>query len=75
LQRLLEGKEKKSMLLRRRMLRTPWTDRSTNASIIDEVKPKRSLEATQKLGYFRHVMRTNRTLEQDIMIGHNDRTG
>jgi hypothetical protein len=30
----------------RRMLRTPWTDRRTNASIIDEVKPKRSLEAT-----------------------------
>jgi hypothetical protein len=24
----------------RRMLRTPWTDRRTNASIIDEVKPK-----------------------------------
>ena len=30
----------------RRMLRTPWTDRKTNASIIDEVKPKISLEAT-----------------------------
>ena len=48
----------------RRMLRTPWTDRRTNASIIDEVKPKRSLEATitqLKLRYFGHVMRTNGT--------------
>jgi hypothetical protein len=36
------------------------------------VKPKRSLEAkiTQlKLWYFGHVMRTNETLEWDIMIG------
>jgi hypothetical protein len=24
----------------RKMLRTPWTDRRTNASIIDEMKPK-----------------------------------
>jgi hypothetical protein len=56
----------------RRMLRTPWTDRRTNASIIEEVKPKRSLEAavTQlKLWYYGHVMRTNGTLERDIMIG------
>jgi len=59
----------------RRMLRTPWTDRRTNASIIDEVKPKSSLEATitqLKLRYFGHVMRTNGTLERDIMIGQVD---
>ena len=59
----------------RRMLRTPWTDRRMNASIIDEVKPKRSLEATitqLKLRYFGHVMRTNGTLERDIMIGQVD---
>jgi len=59
----------------RRMLRTPWTDRRTNASVIDEVKPKRSLEATitqLKLRYFGHVMRTNGTLEWDIMIGQVD---
>jgi hypothetical protein len=56
----------------RRMLRTPWTDRRMNASIIDEVKPKKSLEATitqLKLRYFGHVMKTNGTLERDIMIG------
>jgi hypothetical protein len=59
---------------RRRMLRTPWTDRRMNASIIDEVNPKRSLEATitqLKLRYFGHVMRTNGTLERDIMIGQH----
>jgi len=57
------------------MLRTPWTDRRTNTSIIDEVKPKRSLEATitqLKLRYFGHVMRTNGKLERDIMIGQID---
>jgi hypothetical protein len=57
------------------MLRTPWADRRTNASIIDEVKPKGSLEATitqLKLWYFGHVMRTNGTLEWDIMIGQVD---
>jgi len=57
------------------MLRTPWTDRRMNTSIIDEVKRKRSLEATVtqlKLRYFGHVMRTNGTLEWDIMIGEVD---
>ena len=40
-----------------------------------EMKPKRSLEATitqLKLRYFGHVMRTNGTLERDIMIGQVD---
>jgi len=57
------------------MLRTPWTDRRTNASITDEVKHKRSLEATitqLKLWYCGHVMRTNGTLERDIVIRQVD---
>jgi hypothetical protein len=39
---------------------------------LEEVKPKRSLEAKicqLKLRYFGHVMRTEGTLEQDIMLG------
>jgi hypothetical protein len=59
------------------MLRTTWTDRRTNASIIDEVKLKRSLEATitrLKLRYSGHVMRTNGTLGRDIMIGQAERS-
>ena len=43
----------------RRILRVPWTDRRTNVSVLEEVQPKRSLEATilpLKLSYFGHVM-------------------
>ena len=59
----------------RRILRTPWTDRRTNLPILEEVKPKRSLEATimrLKLCYFGHVMRTKGSLERDIMLGQVD---
>jgi hypothetical protein len=55
----------------RRILRTPWTER-TNLSILEEVKLKRPLDATicqLKLRYFGHVMRTEGTLERDIMLG------
>jgi len=48
-----------------------------NLSVLEDVKPKRSLEATNlqlKLRYFGHVMRTKRreklSLERDIMLGH-----
>jgi hypothetical protein len=43
-----------------------------NFSILEEVKPKRSLEATilwLKLRYSGHVMRAKGSLEQDIMLG------
>jgi hypothetical protein len=56
----------------RRILRVPWTDRRTNFSILEEVKPKRSLKATilrLKLRYFGHVMRAKGSLERDIMLG------
>jgi len=56
----------------RSILRTPWTDGRTNLSILEEVKPKRSLEATilqLKLCYFSRVMRTKESLERDIMLG------
>jgi len=29
----------------RKILRVPWTDKRTNFSVLEEVKPKRSLEA------------------------------
>jgi len=56
----------------RRILRVPWTEKRTNLSVLEEVKPKRSLEATilrLKLHYFGHVMRAKWSLEQDIMLG------
>src|SRR5437868_14204951 len=40
--------------------------------LLDELKPNKSLEAMvvkQKLTYFGHVMRTEKSLEKSIMIG------
>jgi len=45
---------------------------SLNLSVLDEVKPKRSLEATilcYGLRYVGHVMRAKGSLEQVIMLG------
>jgi len=56
----------------RRILRVPWTEKRRNFSVLKDVKPKRSLEATilrLKLRYFGHVMRAKRSLERDIMLG------
>jgi hypothetical protein len=56
----------------RRILRVKWTERRTNFSVLEEVKPKRSLEATilrLKLHYFGHVMRAKGSLKRDIMLG------
>jgi len=30
----------------RRIVRVPWTERKTNVSVLEEVQPKRPLEAT-----------------------------
>jgi hypothetical protein len=43
-----------------------------NLSVLEHMKPKRSLEATilqLKLCYFGHVMRAKRSLERDITLG------
>jgi hypothetical protein len=56
----------------RRILRVPYTEKRTNLSVLEDVKPRRSLEATilrLKLRYFGHVMRAKRSLERDIMLG------
>jgi len=50
----------------------PWTEKRTNFSVLEDVKPNRSLEATilrLKLRYVGHVMRTKTSLERDIMLG------
>ena len=55
----------------RRMLRVPWTTRTTNKAILERVKPKISLEGKitkQRLSYFGHVMRAQ-SLETAIMLG------
>jgi hypothetical protein len=56
----------------KRILQVPWTEKRTNFSVLEEVKPKRSLDATilrLKLRYFGHVMRAEGSLERDIMLG------
>jgi hypothetical protein len=53
-------------------IRVPWTEKRTNFSVLEDVKPKRSLEVTilpLKLRYFGHVMTAKRSLERDIMLG------
>jgi hypothetical protein len=55
-----------------RILQVPWTVKRTNLSVLEDVKPKRSLEVTilrLNLRYFGHVMRAKRSLERDIMLG------
>jgi hypothetical protein len=57
----------------RRILRVPWTENRTNFSVVEDIKPTRSLEVTilrLKLRYFGHVMRAKRSLERDIMLRH-----
>jgi hypothetical protein len=56
----------------RRILRVPWTEKRTNFSVLEGMKPKRALEATilrLKLRYFGHVMGAKKSLELDIMLG------
>jgi hypothetical protein len=55
----------------RRILRVPWAEKRTKLSVLEDVKPKRSLEATisrLKLRYFGYVMTAKRSLERDIML-------
>ena len=55
----------------RRMLRIPWTSMATNKTILEQVKPKTSLEGLitkQRLSYFGHIMRAN-SLETTLMLG------
>ena len=56
----------------RRLLRIPWTDKRTNQSVLEEIKPELSLEASMlklRLSYFGHLMRRPESLEKEIMLG------
>jgi hypothetical protein len=56
----------------RKIPQVPWTEKRTNFLVLEEVKPKRSLEAAilrLKLRYFGQVMRVEGSLERDIMLG------
>ena len=56
----------------RRLLRVPWTARTSNQSILKEISPGISLEGMmlkQKLQYFGHLMRRTDSLEKTLMLG------
>lgn len=55
----------------RKLLRIPWMVRVTNGDVLDQIKPKLSLEARitkHRLAYFGHIMR-RQSLEKDVMLG------
>ena len=56
----------------RRLLRVPWTSRRSNQSILEEIRPKCSLEGLMlklKLQYFDHLMRRADSFEKTLMLG------
>ena len=56
----------------RRLLRVPWTSRSSNQSILKEISPGCSLEGLTlklKLQYFGHLMRRADSFEKTLLLG------
>ena len=56
----------------RRLLKVPWTERSSNQSILKEISPEYSLEGLilkLKLQYFGHLMQRTDSLEKTLMLG------
>ena len=56
----------------RRLLRVPWTARTSNQSILTEISPEYSLEGLVlklKLQYFGHLIRRANSLEKILMLG------
>ena len=56
----------------RRLLRVPWTARTSNQSILKEKSPGCSLEGLMlklKLQYFGHLMRITDSYEKTLMLG------
>ena len=56
----------------RRLLRVPWTARSSNQSILKEISPKYSLEGPMmkvKFQYSGHLMKRSYSLEMTLMLG------
>ena len=54
----------------RRLLKSPWTSRRSNPSILREINPEYSLEGLMlKLQYLGHLMRTADSLEKSLKLG------
>ena len=56
----------------RRLLRVPWTARSSNQSVLKEISPEYSLEELMlklKIQYCSHLIRRTDSLEKTLMLG------
>ena len=54
-----------------KLLRVPWTARSSNQFILKEINPEYSLEVLKlKLQYFDHLMQRAYSLEKTLMLGN-----
>ena len=56
----------------RRLLRVPWTAKSSNQSTLKKISPEYSLEGLMlklKLQYFGHLMWRDDSLEKTLMLG------
>ena len=59
----------------RRLLRVPWSARTSNQSILKEISPEHSLERLilkLKLQYFGHLMWRTDSLEKTLMLGKTE---
>ena len=59
----------------RRLLRVPWTARSSNQSILKKISPEYSLEGLMlklKLQYFGHLMHITDSFEKTLMLGKTE---
>ena len=57
----------------RRLLRVPWTAKTSNQSILKEISPEYSLEGLMlklKLQVFGHLMRRTDSLQKTLMLGN-----
>ena len=55
----------------KRLMRVPWTARTSNQSILKEINPEYSLEGLmlkQKLQYFGHLIQRADSLEKTLML-------
>ena len=56
----------------RKLLRVPWTAKTSNQSILKEISPEYSLKGLMlklKLQYFGHLMQRADSLEKTLMLG------
>ena len=59
----------------RRLLRVPWTARSSNQSILKDISPGCSFEGLMlklKIQYFGHLMQRADSFEKTLMLGKTD---